>query len=185
MPAPDELVEGGAALDASYVPARYPNGHDEGAPLEHYGPVRRELGAPSCPSPPRSSSVKRWPSAGAVLSALEARAALAADRRADLLALGYFGFVRPRPRGIPQRSRPGPDPCRRQPAARGASDLLANVRRHQSRTKRHPRPVAAAYPGNPHRHRTDPGHDLTPWLVAVAHHSRTTVRQSTVCVPGP
>ena len=26
-----------------YVPARYPNGHAEGAPFEHYGPIQSEL----------------------------------------------------------------------------------------------------------------------------------------------
>jgi HEPN domain-containing protein len=36
--APDELIERGSVLDNFYVPARYPNGHPEGAPFEHYGP---------------------------------------------------------------------------------------------------------------------------------------------------
>jgi HEPN domain-containing protein len=36
--APDELIERGRVLDNFYVPARYPNGHPEGAPFEHYGP---------------------------------------------------------------------------------------------------------------------------------------------------
>lgn len=36
--APDDLVERGRVLDNFYVPARYPNGHPEGAPFEHYGP---------------------------------------------------------------------------------------------------------------------------------------------------
>ena len=43
-PAPDELVEAGIVLDAFYVPARYPNGHTQGAPYEHYGPIHSELG---------------------------------------------------------------------------------------------------------------------------------------------
>lgn len=34
---PAELVEKGKVLDNFYVPARYPNGHVEGAPFEHYG----------------------------------------------------------------------------------------------------------------------------------------------------
>jgi HEPN domain-containing protein len=29
-----------SALDNAYVPARYPNGHPEGAPFEHYGPLQ-------------------------------------------------------------------------------------------------------------------------------------------------
>lgn len=40
---PPELVEMGRVLDNFYVPARYPNGHVEGAPLEHYGPLQSEL----------------------------------------------------------------------------------------------------------------------------------------------
>jgi HEPN domain-containing protein len=35
---PREFVERGSVLDNFYVPARYPNGHPEGAPFEHYGP---------------------------------------------------------------------------------------------------------------------------------------------------
>ncbi|MXX74083.1 MAG: HEPN domain-containing protein [Holophagales bacterium] len=42
-PAPKELVESGRVLDNFYVPARYPNGHAEGAPFEHYGPIQSEL----------------------------------------------------------------------------------------------------------------------------------------------
>lgn len=38
-----------------------------------------------------TSSVKRWPSADTVLSALRAWGAAAAERREDLIALGYFG----------------------------------------------------------------------------------------------
>jgi HEPN domain-containing protein len=34
---PLELVDRGSVLDNFYVPARYPNGHPEGAPFEHYG----------------------------------------------------------------------------------------------------------------------------------------------------
>lgn len=37
-----ELVERGRVLDNYYVPARYPNGHPEGAPFEHYGPLQSE-----------------------------------------------------------------------------------------------------------------------------------------------
>ena len=35
--APDELVDRGKVLDNFYVFSRYPNGHPEGAPFEHYG----------------------------------------------------------------------------------------------------------------------------------------------------
>jgi HEPN domain-containing protein len=38
----DELVEAGQVLDNFYVPSRYPNGHPEGAPFEHYGPRQSE-----------------------------------------------------------------------------------------------------------------------------------------------
>lgn len=40
LAAPAELIEGGRVLDNFYVPARYPNGHPEGAPFEHYGPLQ-------------------------------------------------------------------------------------------------------------------------------------------------
>jgi HEPN domain-containing protein len=39
---PSELVDKGHALDAFYVSSRYPNGHVEGAPFEHYGPLQSE-----------------------------------------------------------------------------------------------------------------------------------------------
>lgn len=38
-----------------------------------------------------ASSIKRWPSAEAVLSAAHAWAGEAAEQRQDLIALGYFG----------------------------------------------------------------------------------------------
>jgi len=37
---PSELIEKGRVLDNFYVPARYPNGHPEGPPFEHYGPLQ-------------------------------------------------------------------------------------------------------------------------------------------------
>jgi len=37
---PPELVEQARVLDNFYVPTRYPNGHPEGAPYEHYGPLQ-------------------------------------------------------------------------------------------------------------------------------------------------
>ncbi len=43
-PPPAELVEAGIVLDGFYIPPRYPNGHEEGAPFEHYGPIHSELG---------------------------------------------------------------------------------------------------------------------------------------------
>lgn len=39
---PESLVEEGRALDNFYVPTRYPNGHPEGAPFEHYGPLQSQ-----------------------------------------------------------------------------------------------------------------------------------------------
>lgn len=42
VPLPDDLVEKGRILDTFYVPTRYPNGHPEGAPFEHYGPLQSE-----------------------------------------------------------------------------------------------------------------------------------------------
>ncbi len=38
----EDLVESGQVLDNFYVPSRYPNGHPEGAPFEHYGPRQSE-----------------------------------------------------------------------------------------------------------------------------------------------
>ena len=42
-PAPEKLIDSGKVLDNFYVPARYPNGHPEGAPFEHYGSIQSEL----------------------------------------------------------------------------------------------------------------------------------------------
>jgi HEPN domain-containing protein len=39
---PPDLIERAKVLDNFYVPARYPNGHPEGAPFEHYGPLQSE-----------------------------------------------------------------------------------------------------------------------------------------------
>jgi HEPN domain-containing protein len=39
---PGELVEKAKVLDNFYVPTRYANGHPEGAPFEHYGPIQSE-----------------------------------------------------------------------------------------------------------------------------------------------
>ena len=36
-PPPRELIERARVLDNYYIPARYPNGHDEGPAFEHYG----------------------------------------------------------------------------------------------------------------------------------------------------
>ena len=41
--APAALVEKARFLDNLYVPTRDPNGHPEGAPFEHYGPLQSEL----------------------------------------------------------------------------------------------------------------------------------------------
>lgn len=42
LPAPPgvELVDRARVLDAGYVPTRYPNGHPEGAPFQHYGDLQ-------------------------------------------------------------------------------------------------------------------------------------------------
>jgi len=40
VPVDPELVEKGKVLDNAYIPSRYPNGHPEGAPFEHYGPIQ-------------------------------------------------------------------------------------------------------------------------------------------------
>src|SRR3990170_3235095 len=37
---PRDLIEKAKVLDNLYVPTRYPNGHPEGAPFEHYGPLQ-------------------------------------------------------------------------------------------------------------------------------------------------
>jgi hypothetical protein len=37
--APEALAEKARVLD-TYIPARYPNGHPEGAPFEHYGALQ-------------------------------------------------------------------------------------------------------------------------------------------------
>jgi HEPN domain-containing protein len=39
---PQDLVDKGKVLDNFYVPARYPNGHVEGAPSQHYGHYQSE-----------------------------------------------------------------------------------------------------------------------------------------------
>jgi len=39
---PPTLVEKARVLDGFYIPARYPNGHPEGAPFEHFGPLQSE-----------------------------------------------------------------------------------------------------------------------------------------------
>jgi HEPN domain-containing protein len=36
------LIEKGRVLDSFYIPTRYPNGHPEGSPFEHYGPLQSE-----------------------------------------------------------------------------------------------------------------------------------------------
>jgi HEPN domain-containing protein len=36
---PEDLVARAQVLDGYYIPTRYPNGHPEGAPGDHYGPL--------------------------------------------------------------------------------------------------------------------------------------------------
>lgn len=38
-----EFIDKAKALDNFYVPTRYPNGHPEGAPSQHYGPIQSDL----------------------------------------------------------------------------------------------------------------------------------------------
>lgn len=42
IPVAEDLVEKGKVLDNFYIPTRYANGHPEGAPFEHYGPLQSE-----------------------------------------------------------------------------------------------------------------------------------------------
>ena len=42
LAAPGDLVEKGRVLDNFYIPTRYANGHPDGAPYEHYGPLQSE-----------------------------------------------------------------------------------------------------------------------------------------------
>jgi len=42
VPVSDHMIEQGRVLDNYYIPSRYPNGHPEGAPFEHYGPLQSE-----------------------------------------------------------------------------------------------------------------------------------------------
>jgi HEPN domain-containing protein len=37
---PAALIDRGMVLDNFYVSSRYPNGHPEGAPFEHYGTLQ-------------------------------------------------------------------------------------------------------------------------------------------------
>ncbi|WP_022854262.1 HEPN domain-containing protein [Thermodesulfatator atlanticus] len=36
----DDLIHKAMVLDNFYIPTRYPNGHPEGAPFEHFGPIQ-------------------------------------------------------------------------------------------------------------------------------------------------
>ncbi len=37
IPCSTDLIDKGRVLDNYYIPTRYPNGHPDGAPFEHYG----------------------------------------------------------------------------------------------------------------------------------------------------
>lgn len=39
---PTDLLDKAHTLDSFYIPTRYPNGHPEGAPFEHYGALQSE-----------------------------------------------------------------------------------------------------------------------------------------------
>jgi HEPN domain-containing protein len=41
-PAPEDLIDVARVLDNFYIPTRYPNGHPQGAPFEHYGRLQSE-----------------------------------------------------------------------------------------------------------------------------------------------
>jgi HEPN domain-containing protein len=41
-PYPTDLVDRAKVLDNFYVSTRYPNGHPDGAPFDHYGPLQSE-----------------------------------------------------------------------------------------------------------------------------------------------
>jgi len=38
----DDLIDRARVLDNFYIPTRYPNGHPQGAPFEHYGRLQSE-----------------------------------------------------------------------------------------------------------------------------------------------
>jgi HEPN domain-containing protein len=40
--APEDLIEAARVLDNFYIPTRYPNGHPQGAPFEHYGRLQSD-----------------------------------------------------------------------------------------------------------------------------------------------
>jgi HEPN domain-containing protein len=40
IPLPPDLIEKGQVLDNFYIPTRYPNGHPQGSPFDHYGPIQ-------------------------------------------------------------------------------------------------------------------------------------------------
>ena len=42
VPVTDEVLDKARTLDAYYVAPRYPNGHPEGAPFEHYGKLQSD-----------------------------------------------------------------------------------------------------------------------------------------------
>jgi len=39
---PEDVVDKARVLDNFYIPTRYPHGHPEGAPFEHYGSIQSE-----------------------------------------------------------------------------------------------------------------------------------------------
>jgi HEPN domain-containing protein len=41
-PPPEVIMDKARVLDNFYIPTRYPNGHPEGAPFEHYGWIQSE-----------------------------------------------------------------------------------------------------------------------------------------------
>jgi HEPN domain-containing protein len=41
-PPPEKVIDKARVLDNFYIPTRYPSGHPEGAPFEHYGSIQSE-----------------------------------------------------------------------------------------------------------------------------------------------
>ncbi len=86
---PPALVEKGRVLDNFYVPARYPNGHPEGAPFEHYG-GSRAMRRFDMPVRSLTSSVIRWPGRAEVHEAVRSWAQAERRKHPGLLRLGCF-----------------------------------------------------------------------------------------------
>lgn len=56
---PGDLPDKARVLDAHYVATRYPNGHAEGAPFEHYGGLQSDEAIHYAGRPSGSASTRR------------------------------------------------------------------------------------------------------------------------------